>query len=184
MEFPRAREHAITAIDAYQGQYNSNGLGKLAPVRMIEMAKMYDVKKWLEPAYEVLAERAEVIAEEEAEIIGGRGVLVIMKAREKRRGVIRHMRVAPVDGDHPTEGNTPPRDDSHPPDVDSQESANQEDKRPGHEIHETAGQSSTDQRGSMAAFENSTDVEGNANFCSEMNSVVRRCLYRSELASC
>jgi hypothetical protein len=48
MEFPRVREHAITAIDAYQGQFNSNRLGKFTPVRMIEMAKMYDVKKWLD----------------------------------------------------------------------------------------------------------------------------------------
>ncbi|KAK1230048.1 hypothetical protein PQX77_006864 [Marasmius sp. AFHP31] len=93
MEFPRAREHAITAIDIHQRQSNSNGL--LTPARMIQIANTYGVEKWLEPAYEALAERDEIIDEEEADMIGMKGVLVIMKARETRlRDQIRQVRMS------------------------------------------------------------------------------------------
>ncbi|KAL0058137.1 hypothetical protein AAF712_015203 [Marasmius tenuissimus] len=93
MEFPRAREHAIVAIDVYQGQSNSSG--SLTPARMIQLANTYGVEKWLEPAYEALAERDEMIDEEEAETIGMRGVLRIMKAQVKI-GAISEQEVPPV----------------------------------------------------------------------------------------
>ncbi|KAK1230051.1 hypothetical protein PQX77_006867 [Marasmius sp. AFHP31] len=81
MEFPRAREHAITAIDICA---SSGSAGALTPARVIQIANTYGVEKWLEPAYEALAERVEMIDEDEAEMIGMKGVLVIMRERESR----------------------------------------------------------------------------------------------------
>ena len=172
MEFPRAREHAITAIDIYQSQPNSNGCSELAPTRMIELANVYDVKKWLEPAYEALAERVEVITEEEAEVIGGRGMLVIMKARETRREGIRHMRVALMnDVGHTTEGKALQGDETRASDVDSRESYEQ-DKVLGDVLRKTAAQGTMDYERSVAVFENITDVKENANLCSGLKPVV------------
>ncbi|KAL0058136.1 hypothetical protein AAF712_015202 [Marasmius tenuissimus] len=93
MEFPRAREHAIAAIDIHQDQVNSSG--PLTPARMIQIANTYGVEKWLESAYEAITERDEIIDEEEAEMIGMKGVLVIMKARETRlRDQIRRVQMS------------------------------------------------------------------------------------------
>ena len=109
MEFSRARERAIAAIDTHQSQSISNGFGELAPARIIQIANIYGVEKWLEPAYEALAERLEIIDEDEAEMIGMRGVLVIMKAREMRlRDEIRQVRSIASqvkDGDRVLAGN-------------------------------------------------------------------------------
>ncbi|KAL0058141.1 hypothetical protein AAF712_015207 [Marasmius tenuissimus] len=63
---------------------SSDSIEPLAPARMIQLANTYGVEKWLEPAYEALAERDEMIDANEAEMIGMKGVLVIMKARETR----------------------------------------------------------------------------------------------------
>ena len=182
MEFYRPRERAIAVIDSYQGQSDSNELAQLTPARMIQIANTYNVEKWLEPAYEALTVRVEVIDEEEAEMIGMRGVLVIMKARETRlREVMRRMREAPVDsGDHATEGKALQVDETRPSDVDSRESC-QEDKLLG-ELHEAAAQSSIDHQGSISAFEYSADVQKNANFGCGIQSAVRHRLYRSEPA--
>ena len=182
MEFPRAREHAITAIDACQDQSNSNGLGKLAPARMIQVANMYDVKKWLEPAYEVLAERLEMIDEEEAEMIGMKGVLAIVKARETRREGIRHIREAPVDdADHATGGKALPGDETRPPGIDSPESSH---KVPGNVLPKTAAQSSMNYQPSVAAFEDRTDSKETANLYNGLKPVVRHRIYPSEPAVC
>ncbi|KAK1230052.1 hypothetical protein PQX77_006868 [Marasmius sp. AFHP31] len=107
MEFPRAREYAILAIDVHQ--YHFHSIEPLSPARMIQIANTYGVEKWLEPAYEALAERDEVIDENEAEMIGMKGVLAIMKARETRlRDEIRRAQVSEfrVNGDHTPGENT------------------------------------------------------------------------------
>jgi len=149
---------------------------------MIQIANMYDVKKWLEPAYEALAERVGMIDEEEAEIIGMKGVLAIVKARETRREGIRHIREAPVDDvDHTTEGKALPGDETRPPDVNSPESCH---KVLGNVLRKTAAQSSMDHQPSVAAFEDSTDTKENKNFRSEIKSVVCYRPHRSELALC
>ena len=118
MEFPRAREHAIAAIYTYQGRSDSDGLVQLTPAQMIQITNMYDVEKWLETAYEDLAERPEIIDEEESEMIGMKGVLVIMKAREiQLKEVIRDMQVTSVNsGDHSTEGKAIQRGEMGPSD--------------------------------------------------------------------
>ncbi|KAK1229354.1 hypothetical protein PQX77_007587 [Marasmius sp. AFHP31] len=66
---------------------------------MIQIANAYGVEKWLEPAYDALARRAEMVEEDEAEMIGMKGVLVIVKARETRlREEIRRAQDPIVDG--------------------------------------------------------------------------------------
>ncbi|KAL0058140.1 hypothetical protein AAF712_015206 [Marasmius tenuissimus] len=96
MEFPRARERAITAIDIYAS--SSSGSSTLTPARMIQIANTYGVEKWLEPAYEALAERVEIIDEDEAEMIGMKGVLVVMRERETRlRAQVGRMEVSDMD---------------------------------------------------------------------------------------
>ena len=145
---------------------------------------MYDVKKWLEPAYEALAERLEMIDEEEAEMIGMKGVLVIMKARETRREGIRHIREAPVDDvDHATGGKALLGDQTRLPDVESRESC-QQDKVPGDVLRKPAAQSSIDHKPSVTAFEDSADTKDNKNFRNGIESVVCYRLHRSELAWC
>ncbi|KAL0566056.1 hypothetical protein V5O48_015964, partial [Marasmius crinis-equi] len=90
-EFPRAREHAIAAIDICQSLGTSDS-NTIDPARIIEIANLYGVEKWLEPAYAALAEREEMVSAEEAEMIGMKGVLVIMREREARlRETIRGM---------------------------------------------------------------------------------------------
>ncbi|KAL0577849.1 hypothetical protein V5O48_004147 [Marasmius crinis-equi] len=81
LEFPRARGHAIAAIDLCQ---SSNGTNTTGPARMIQIAKLYAVEKWLEPARVALTEREEMISDEEAEMVGMRDLLKIVKAREAR----------------------------------------------------------------------------------------------------
>ncbi|KAJ8091219.1 hypothetical protein PM082_004195 [Marasmius tenuissimus] len=100
MDFPRAREHAIAAIDAchFHCQVTSSRSGALTPARMIQIANTYGVEKWLQPAYDALARRVEMVEEDEAEMIGMKGVLVVVKARETRlREEIRRARDSIVD---------------------------------------------------------------------------------------
>ncbi|KAL0567948.1 hypothetical protein V5O48_014044 [Marasmius crinis-equi] len=79
--FPRARQHAIDAIDLCQSSDGSNTVG---PARMIHLVNLYGVEKWLGPAYLALAERDEIVSADEAGMIGMTGLLVIMTARETR----------------------------------------------------------------------------------------------------
>ncbi|KAL0563461.1 hypothetical protein V5O48_018606 [Marasmius crinis-equi] len=79
--FFRAREHAIAAIDLCQSSQSSNMIN---PARIIEIANLCGVEKWLKSAYAVLIEREEMVSEEEAEMVGMKGLLVIMRAREAR----------------------------------------------------------------------------------------------------
>ncbi|KAL0575850.1 proteasome regulatory particle base subunit rpn10 [Marasmius crinis-equi] len=86
-DFPRARDHAIAAIDLCQVTSNT-----IEPARIIEIANLYGVEKWLEPAYAALAEREEMVSAGEAKMVGMKGLLVIMNLREMRlRETIRCM---------------------------------------------------------------------------------------------
>ncbi|KAL0567915.1 hypothetical protein V5O48_014079 [Marasmius crinis-equi] len=78
-KFPRGREHAIAAIDLCQVTSNT-----IEPARIIEIANLYGVEKCLEPAYAAFAEQKEIVSKEEAEMIGMKGLLVIMRAQEAR----------------------------------------------------------------------------------------------------
>ncbi|KAL0570306.1 hypothetical protein V5O48_011657 [Marasmius crinis-equi] len=80
-EFPRVRQHAIAAIDLCQSSDTSN---IIEPARMIQIANLYGVEKWLKPAHSALAERDEMVSAIEAEMIGMAGLLVIMTTRELR----------------------------------------------------------------------------------------------------
>ncbi|KAL0579903.1 hypothetical protein V5O48_002074 [Marasmius crinis-equi] len=81
LNFPEVREHAIAAIDVCQ---SFGGQNAISWARIIQLAVLCDVGKWLQPAYTALSEREELISEEEAEIIGAKKVLLIARAREAR----------------------------------------------------------------------------------------------------
>ncbi|KAL0575849.1 hypothetical protein V5O48_006121 [Marasmius crinis-equi] len=81
LELPRARRHAIDATYLFQASISAN---TTAPARMIQITKLYGVEKWLDPACVALAERGEVMSNEEAEMIGMRDLLTTVKAREAR----------------------------------------------------------------------------------------------------
>ncbi|KAG7095653.1 hypothetical protein E1B28_006375 [Marasmius oreades] len=95
LDFPKARDRAIAAIDILQSSGNSNFVG---PAEMIQIANSNEVERWLAPAYSALSEREEFLSDFESEIIGTKGVLLIAKAREARlKKVIQRMASPSVD---------------------------------------------------------------------------------------
>uniref|UniRef100_A0A0W0F6L7 BTB domain-containing protein n=1 Tax=Moniliophthora roreri TaxID=221103 RepID=A0A0W0F6L7_MONRR len=74
-ECTTARERAIKGIDA----------ATTNPIQMIDLAEVYDVPKWLTPAYVELCRREEPLNESEAMDLGPRKTIIICRARETIR---------------------------------------------------------------------------------------------------
>ncbi|ESK92777.1 hypothetical protein Moror_15950 [Moniliophthora roreri MCA 2997] len=71
-ECTTARERAIKGIDTATTE----------PIQMIELAELYDVPRWIEPAYVELCQRKEPLNEAEVEALGPKKTVLVLRARE------------------------------------------------------------------------------------------------------
>lgn len=81
-DFATVRSRAIYEIEHAQT--------RLDPIEKIVLAEKHDIPEWLAPAYEALCRRYEPLEEVEAEMIGYKKTVLLLRAREALRDETRN----------------------------------------------------------------------------------------------